>query len=155
MKRIDVLSMILVIVVLLAGCAIRTSTSVEESEVRTVVEEFGKKLQLVSLQSPNAVEDIRAQYSQYVSPALLEQWMNDLSQAPGRIVSSPWPDRIEITSITRTTSGEYSVTGYVVEVTSVEVVSGGAANKIPVRITVQKSQECWLIAEYAQDRASP
>ena len=43
-------------------------------------------------------------------------------------------------------------TGFVVEVTSMEVVSGGAAAKIPVRIVVQKDQGRWLITEYAEDR---
>jgi len=154
-KRINVFSTILVVVVLLAGCARQTLTPAEESEVRAVVEEFGKELQFVSLQSPDAVEAIREMYSQYVSPVLLDQWISDLSQAPGRFVSSPWPDRIEITSITKTKPNEYSVTGYVVEVTSIEVYSGGAANKIPVRITLQKSQGRWLITKYAEDRVSP
>ena len=128
------------------------SNLTEEAEIRYVVENFGKRLQAVSLQSPNASQEMKEQYSEFVSPALLETWMSDVSKAPGRIVSSPWPDRIEITTVTKEGSDKYVITGFVVEVTSMEVVSGGAAAKIPVRIVVQKSQARWTITEYAEKR---
>ena len=124
----------------------------EKTEVRDLVENFGKRLQNVSLLAPDAAQEIQEQYSEFVSPTLLEMWMNDVSKAPGRIVSSPWPDRIEITTLTREGSERYVVTGFVVEVTSVEVANGGAAAKIPVRIIVQNDQGRWLIAEYAEER---
>ena len=120
----------------------------EESEVRNVVERFGRKLQMVSLQSPNAREDVRVQYSEFVSAELLQRWLYDPALAPGRIVSSPWPDRIEIASITKKEPGQYTANGSVVEVTSMEVVSGGAANKVPVQITLQNMQGRWVITEY-------
>jgi hypothetical protein len=44
------------------------------------------------------------------------------------------------------------INGFVVEVTSVEVVNGGAAAKIPVRIVVQRGQGRWLITEYAEEQ---
>jgi hypothetical protein len=75
--------------------------------------------------------------------------MNDLSSATGRVVSSPWPDRIEITSIVRE-ADRYVVVGFVVEVTSMDVVSGGAAAKNPVRIVLEKREGRWLITEYAE-----
>ncbi len=75
--------------------------------------------------------------------------MNDLSSATGRVVSSPWPDRIEITSIVRE-ADRYVVVGFVVEVTSMDVVSGGAAAKNPVRIVLEKQEGRWLITEYAE-----
>lgn len=116
------------------------------------MENFGKRLQNVSLQSPDAAQEMQKQYSEFVSAALLETWMNDISKAPGRIVSSPWPDRIEITALTKEGSDKYVITGFIAEITSVEVVSGGAAAKMPVRIIVQKDQERWLITEYAEER---
>lgn len=128
------------------------SSASEEGTVRYIVENFGKRLQNVSLQSPNAAQEMKEQYSEFVSPALLETWMNDVSKAPGRIVSSPWPDRIEITTLIKEGSDKYVITGFVVEVTSMEVVSGGTAAKISVRIVVQKVQERWLITEYAEVR---
>jgi hypothetical protein len=124
----------------------------EEAEIRDLVEGFGKRLQDVPLQAPDAAKEIQKQYSGFVSPALLEMWMNDVSKAPGRIVSSPWPDRIEITTLIKEGSDRYVITGFVIEVTSVEMVNGGAAARIPARIVVQKGQGGWLITEYAEER---
>jgi len=124
----------------------------EEGAVRYVVESFGKRLQDVSLQSPNAAQIIGEQYAEFVSPELLETWMKDVSKAPGRVVSSPWPDRIEINSLAQEGAARYAVTGFVVEVTSVELVNGGAAVKIPVRIVVEKREGRWVITDYAEER---
>lgn len=68
------------------------ASGAEEAEIMDLVENFGKRLQAVWLQSPNVVQEIREQYSEFVSPSLLETWMSDLSKAPGRAFSSPWPD---------------------------------------------------------------
>lgn len=83
---------------------------------------------------------------------LLEMWMKGVRKAPGRTVSSPWPDRIEITTLAKEGSDRYEVTGFVVEVTSVEVANGGAAAKIPIRMVIQKDQGGWLITEYAEEQ---
>jgi len=128
------------------------STAAEETEIRDLVETFGKRLQNVSLQSPDAAQEIQKQYSEFVSPTRLEMWMNDVSKAPGRIVSSPWPDRIEITSLAKDGSDRYVITGFVVEITSMEVVNGGEAAKIPARIVVERVQGRWLITEYAGEQ---
>lgn len=149
MKTVKCLLAIIMLVVFFSACTPSKSDPADELNVRNVVEGFGQRLKLVSLLSPSAAEDIKAQYSEYVSSALLEQWMSNPEKAPGRIVSSPWPDRIEIGSITKTNANEYSVKGNVVEITSVEVNGGGYANKIAVQITVQKSDERWLIVGYA------
>jgi hypothetical protein len=71
----------------------------EETAVRDLVDNFGKKLRNVSLLAPDAAQELQKQYAEFVSPVLLETWMKDVSKAPGRKVSSPWPDRIEITSL--------------------------------------------------------
>jgi hypothetical protein len=125
---------------------------VEESEIRDLVENFGKKLQNVSLLSPDATQEIEKQYSEFVIRTLLDKWTGDVTKAPGRLVSSPWPDRIEITTLEKKGSDSYEITGFVVEITSVEVVNGGAAAKIPVHIVVQKDQGHWMIAEFAEER---
>lgn len=131
---------------------INTSNLVEEKEIRSLVEGFGNRLAAVSLQSPIAAEEMKQQYAQFVSYDLLERWKNDPSTAPGRVVSSPWPDRIEITSLTKVSADRYMVNGYVVEVTSMEVVNGGVAAKIPAIIEVQKNQGRWVIADYREER---
>jgi hypothetical protein len=124
----------------------------EETEIRDLVENFGKKLQTVSLLSPDAAQEMEKQYSEFVVRTLLDAWTGDISKAPGRFVSSPWPDRIEITTLEKKGSDRYEISGFVVEVTSVEVVNGGAAAKIPVHIVVQKDQGHWMITEYAEER---
>jgi hypothetical protein len=128
-----------------AGCASGPDSSTSVDDITQTVEGFGKKLQAVSLQSPNVSEEMTREYSQYVSPDLLGSWVSDPAHAPGRTVSSPWPDRIEISSVSQTSNGLYVVQGEIVEITSVELVSGGAANTIPVRITVQWNGGRWQI----------
>ena len=155
MKTVNYLLAIFMLSVFFSACTPSNSSQTEESKVRGVVEGFGQRLKLVSVLSPSAAEDMKAQYSEYVSGILLEQWMSSPETAPGRIVSSPWPDRIEITSIKKMNSNEYAVAGKVVEITSTELNAGGYADKIPVQIKVRKSDESWLIVNYVQEQAQP
>ncbi|HEX7051386.1 MAG TPA: hypothetical protein VF188_14360 [Longimicrobiales bacterium] len=103
-----------------------------------VVERFGARLARVSLLAPDSVvrRQIRAEYGPLVTPALLESWLRDPSAAPGRAVSSPWPDRIEVREVRRAGAGVYDVVGHVVYVTSVEVAEGGAARRERLAATV-------------------
>ncbi len=121
-----------------------------EAAVRDVVERFGRRLQNVSLLAPDAAQQMQAQYAGLVSPALLQNWMSDPLRAPGRAVSSPWPDRIDVDTVTQEGADRYTVTGSVIEVTSVEVLQGGTAAQVPVRIVVQKDGGVWLITEYTR-----
>lgn len=150
MRRAFFVSFILPILLISCGISQNTTESLEESEVRSVVEDFGRRLKAVSLRSPCVQEEMQEQYSELVSPELLQQWMGDAMQAPGRIVSSPWPDRIEITSVVQETYDEYRIAGYVVEVTSAELISGEALNRMPVRMTVERGEDGWVITEYSQ-----
>ena len=129
-----------------------SSNGGEIAEIRDLVTNFGERLQGVSLLAPDASQEIQNQYSNFVTPGLLEMWMNDVSKAPGRRVSSPWPDHIEITTLSKEDSDSYELTGYVIEITSTEVVNGGAATRIPVRMVVQKVQGRWYIAGYKEER---
>jgi hypothetical protein len=136
------------VILLLSACTSRSTPASTPPEVTQLVEEFGQKLQAVSLLSPNVRDELSGAYSEYVSPELLEVWLSDPSQAPGRIVSSPWPDRIEITAVSQISQNEYLVSGEIIEVTSSELVDGGAANRIPVRATVQRLNGEWRITEF-------
>jgi hypothetical protein len=89
-----------------------------------------------------------AEYAGLVDSSLLEEWSGDPSTAPGRSVSSPWPDRIEVASVDRISPGVYSVSGYVIEITSYELSHGGEAARLPVHITVGKLETQWLITGY-------
>src|SRR5512138_412702 len=122
----------------------------DEAEVRELVESFGKRLQLVSLLAPNAAQDLQNQYAEFVSPALLETWMNDVSKAPGRMVSSPWPDRIEISTLQRETPDRYVIDGFVIQITSTEIAGGDITNRISVHMVVAREQGHWRIIEYKE-----
>jgi hypothetical protein len=150
MKKSSVPFPAIVAAVALAACSGAPHACSDRSEVTTVVEEFGRRLHLVSLQSPAAEEDIRAQYSQFVSPALLDEWVLALPAAPGRMVSSPWPDSIEVTAIEEVTPGRFSVSGNILEMTSWEVTHGGIAGQIPVTMTVEGVEGLCLITRYEE-----
>jgi hypothetical protein len=128
------------------------TSAADESAVRALVENFGKKLQSVSLLAPDAAQEIQTQYADFVSPDLLKTWQSDVSKAPGRLTSSPWPDRIEISTQVKDGSDKYVIIGVVIEVTSVEAVNGGAFARQPVRLVVQKLQGGWHITEYTAEQ---
>ena len=124
------------------------SEAAAEEAVRGVVEAFGKKLQMVSLLAPEDVlrESMREHYADYVSPSLLEAWQNNPESAPGRLTSSPWPDRIEIRSVEATADDAYRVEGDIVEVTSAgQNGDDGTADKRPVTLEVRNIEGRWLI----------
>jgi len=128
------------------------SNAADETQIRDLVENFGNKLKLVSLLAPNSAQDLQRQYADFVSLPLLESWRNDVSKAPGRMVSSPWPDRIEITTLSKEDSDRYAVTGLVIEITSTEIGTHKAAAKIPVHMVLQKEQGRWLITAYTEEQ---
>lgn len=120
-----------------------------EQEVRTLVSSFGQALKMVSLLAPpeTVAADMEKYYAEYVTPELLQKWQGDPEQAPGRVSSSPWPERIDILSVEEISDTEYTVNGEVVEVTSVELTQGGIAAKRPVTLTVQKPEDRFLISD--------
>ncbi len=117
------------------------------SAVVSLIEGFGKKLQTVSLLAPEAIlkENLQKNYGGFVSPNLLAEWERDLQKAPGRVSSSPWPDRIEILSTEKLSDSAYEVKGEIIEMTSVEMVQGGFAAKRPITLTVESIENHWLI----------
>lgn len=120
--------------------------------VRQVVEDFGKRLQDVSLLAPQAdvARAMQENYGPYVAPDLLARWQNDPLNAPGRLTSSPWPDRIEVASIEEVSDTEYRVQGSVIEVTN----EGGSINEAPtealrrpITLAVRNTAEGWRITD--------
>lgn len=111
---------------------------------RATVTAFGKQLQKVSLLAPDASSTIASVYAPYVTPALLASWESNVAHAPGRQVSSPWPDQIQITNVAQQGNG-YVVTGGIVLMTS-----DGLAGVIPVVIQVVPQDGKWLIAAYQE-----
>lgn len=151
-------ALVLLLGTTLAGCAddrnaipseqvVQQSAENEKEAVTSLVENFGKKLQLVSLLAPEQTvrESMQEHYADFVSPSLLEKWQSDPQQAPGRTVSSPWPDRIEVLSVEKVSEDAYQVKGEIIEITSVEQEKGGVAAKRPVTFNVRKFADRWLI----------
>lgn len=144
--------------VVLVGAAVATyflagwPTALEDEDAaRAVVEEFGKKLQNVNILADKtmAADAIVREYGPLISPALLSQWQNDPTQAPGRITSSPWPDHIQITSLDRENRSRFVIEGDIVEVSneggmSVEPVEAVRRSAIFV---VEEQGNSWRITE--------
>lgn len=124
----------------------QTGDSYKEA-VADLVEDFGSKLKTVSLQAPKDIvsKSMQENYSDFVSPTLLAEWQSDPQNAPGRMLSSPWPERIEILSIEKLSEDAYEVEGEIIEITSTEKVSGGVAAKRPITLVVKKIENRWLI----------
>jgi hypothetical protein len=120
----------------------------EEAQVRTVVENFGKKLQNVSLLAPTVVTDMQREYGDLVTSGLIAKWSTDPLNAPGRSTSSPWPDRIEIDTVTKTDTSIYHITGHIVEIATAS--NGGTTTPVARRaitLTVEKISGSWRITD--------
>jgi hypothetical protein len=153
-SRSRTLWIVVVVVVVIAAIAyiayyspIGGTSKADENAVRTDVSTFGNYLKDVSLMSTSTVavkQNITQGYSQFITPELLTAWLSNPGQAPGRLVSSPWPDRIEIANVSRQGAG-YIVTGNIIMMTS-----AGEAGKIPVVLQLIKENGKWLIAVYQQ-----
>lgn len=113
------------------------------SSIKSQITTFGSRLKNVSLLSPNVKNHIETEYNPFVSPELLAQWQAHPSEAIGRTVSSPWPDRIDVVEITKQ-SDAYTVEANVIEITSADKPFEPAAI-YPITLTVQKIDGQWLI----------
>lgn len=111
-----------------------------------VVEAFGRRLKQVSVLGPSGATTmaIREHYAPLVSPKLLDQWLQEPATAPGRQVSSPYPDRIEIETISE---GETraEVAGDIVEATN-----QGDVARVPVRVALAMENGEWRITAFEQ-----
>lgn len=125
----------------------------DEAKVIRVVEDFGQSLKSVSLLAPADIvtKSIQENYGQYVSPDLLAKWQQDPENAPGRVTSSPWPERIDVLNMEKKTDFNYEIKGEIIKVTSVDLSQGGYASKQPITLTVEKEKDSWLITSYEYD----
>ena len=139
-----------------APAAQNAGTSGNEGQVRAVVTDFGTKLQTVSISGPaaTAAAAIAANYGSDVAPSLLASWEADPANAPGRVTSSPWPDRIEIGSVAQNPDGSYAVAGDVIEVTSAQA-QGGVNDSYPINLTVSNVNGAWLITDVTVGKVNP
>jgi hypothetical protein len=152
MKKTIVLLIVAVVAIslLAAGIAVykdflknkdRNNTSAgEEVAVRDLVTRFGSVMKNVSLLAPDAASEIRTTYAPFVSEDILAFWEKNPTKAPGRLTSSPWPDRIEIQTIERAADGAYEVQAKIIEMTS-----SGPAGEEPLAMKIRNQNGRWII----------
>lgn len=158
MKKVFFIVFVLLLSISIFGCSSGANNSqdqektkqadaIDKQAVTNLVENFGNNLKLISLQAPKDTlkKNMQENYGKFVSPQLLAKWLDDPQNAPGRLVSSPWPDRIEIQSTKKTSDNTYEIKGEIIEITSTEQTSGGVAAKRPIACTVKKYETNWLI----------
>ena len=116
------------------------------TQISTLVTNFGNYEKSISLQAdPELLKsDIQQNYGAFVAGTLLQQWRADPKSAPGRLTSSPWPDRILIDSISPQGTG-YTVSGYIVMMTST-----GESSQVPVVLIVMRENGEWKIVAYQE-----
>ena len=117
--------------------------------IRELVSRFGASLREVSLLAPDTIvaAEMREAYADLVTPEVLADWTADPSTAPGRDVSSPWPQRIDIAGIDPDGADACVVRGEVVYVSSADTASAAAATRRGVTLTVAGAG-AWRIGGY-------
>lgn len=135
-----------------------------EDDVRHTVESFGDVLKNVPLSAEPAItsQTIEENYLEYLTPQLRDQWTRNPNQALGRLTSSPWPERIDVETITKTTDetfGEaYLVKANIVYMTSEEMAHGGDAGRDSVTFTLvpklwsSRMPQGWAISNVQLER---
>lgn len=109
-----------------------------QEAIKALVASFGENIQQVPLLADEeGVKDaIKTHYTPYLTQDLLTAWIETPEIALGRTVSSPWPDRIEIDSISALSAGVYQVEGRLIEVTSEEKGTDQGAATRPIQLKV-------------------
>ncbi len=123
--------------------SIEENESADEQAIIALVEQFGRKLKMVSLTSSpsDLAKSMQEHYRDFAAPELIAYWAENAEEAPGRLTSSPWPERIDVESIEKTAKDVYKVTGRIVE-----VVGGGIEAAIrPIELELKKADGRWLI----------
>jgi hypothetical protein len=120
-----------------------------EDDVTALVVKFGQQLKMVSLLAPaeTVKSDMDKYYGDLISPDLLSKWEAAPESAPGRMVSSPWPDRIEIQSVEKTEDNTFQVKGEIIEITSTEEPDTGVAARRPITLSVGEIDNLLLITD--------
>ena len=148
-KKIILVSLVIVIVIV-SGFGFyfwEKKNQLEETAVKSLVINFGHALKNVSLLSPTASQDIEENYKDYVAPDLIAQWKADPSKALGRLTSSPWPDSIEITGITKIDQDIYEIFGKIIDMTSTGMAGSRPIDFSVTKINTGNFDNRWLITK--------
>lgn len=147
-QKISLSAALLILVVAGAsGLAIRKAVGVDYTpEVMAVASAFGDTIANVSLTAESAElsRQMDEAYAPYLTPELLAAWKADPDKAIGRTTSSPWPDHIDIGTVSRNVDDTYTVLGIVVEVAS---GSDAPVATYPVALTFVQRDGKWRIQD--------
>lgn len=114
--------------------------------IQELIEGFGNNLKNVELVAPQEIreEEIEKYYKGYLTKELLER-LKINPEGIGKQTSSPWPEKIEITSLIFLSPDKAEINGEIIEMTS----SGESGRrKIILEITlVDKFLRKWLISD--------
>ncbi|OGF83344.1 hypothetical protein A3B18_02040 [Candidatus Giovannonibacteria bacterium RIFCSPLOWO2_01_FULL_46_13] len=121
---------------------------VKEAEIRIIAENFGQKLKAVPLlaDKETVARVMDENYKEFVAPDLLNRWKENPSGAPGRLTSSPWPERIEVGTVTKINDNKYEVSGDIIEVANADTGTKVVA-RLPVILTIERVDGKWLITK--------
>lgn len=158
-KTVAIVILVLIIIGIVAYGHSRNEDSIRATidsteEARNLVIDFGEEMKNVSLLAPSDIlaASMDAHYGKYLAPELLSSWKHDPSTALGREVSNPYPDRIEIGSVTVDDGNEYTVVGRVIEITSDQAGTGNVTDTYEVTFTLKDRNGTLLI--YSADKAN-
>ncbi|HRH31663.1 MAG TPA: hypothetical protein PK950_03275 [Candidatus Paceibacterota bacterium] len=120
-----------------------------EYAVAGITNAFGANLKMVSLTAEPALiaESMDRQYKPFVTEKLLADWKADPTKAIGRLTSSPYPDKIEIASVSKVSKKSYVVTGNVIEVATGTKGAVTTVSVYPITLTYKNIKGVWLIDE--------
>jgi hypothetical protein len=105
------------------------------TDVRNLAEQLGARMRLVSLLAPDSIvrRSLADAYGTLVSAPLLTEWQNDPRNAPGRELSNPWPQRLDVRSIDADGTA-CRVEGDIVYVTSADTTTPVERRTVSLRI---------------------
>jgi hypothetical protein len=112
-----------------------------------VVGEFGARLKdvVITTSDQDVITAVDFNLKQLITDRLYQVFVQDKIRIPGRYVSSPWPERIEIASVEMLDSGSYTVNGSQIVMTDDTLAHGGNAGESPIMLTLKKVNGIWLI----------
>lgn len=153
LKKNRTLTIVVIIAVVLAlvGILLYSGPAARDARgndaARVVLETFGSKLKNVPLLGDSAAVDaaIDENYAPYVTAELLADWKANHAHAPGRLTSSPSPERLGITSFTVQGAGRIAVGEVIL------VASGETVDTVPFVAQLIPTDGGWKIAAYQEE----
>ena len=116
----------------------------DQVAIKQLIESFGSKLNDINKLRPESEVKtaIQKSYSDFATSELLSRWLANPQEAPGRTVSSPSPDRIEVDQISIISPSDYTVIGSLIWWTS------AGESKQSVYVSVVKEGDKWFINKF-------